>query len=628
LTQKSDLTHLAPPQRVETGNGLTLDPATRRNLELTRTLNGERQGSLLACIDRTLTCAGARLLASWLSSPLTDIAAIDLRLDAINALQKLQNLRQNAQKALKTCPDLERALARLALYRGGPRDLAAVRDALKQAETIRSALLEAQNTPIPEALLALIPTLGDHHALQDRLFRALSEKLPILARDGGFIARGYAPELDNLVELRDDNRRLIVGLQQKYEKLSGVTSLKIRHNMVIGYYIEVTPTNANNLLNNKELFIHRQTLASAVRFTTVELGELAKKIIEAADKALALEMRLFGDLVHAITARLSDLRRTANALATMDVTVSLAELALEQGYSRPIVDNSLTFDIKKGRHPVVEQALNVTNGATFVANDANLAPDRRLWLLTGPNMAGKSTFLRQNALIVLLAHMGSFVPAESAHIGIVDRLFSRVGAADDLARGRSTFMVEMIETAAILNQASERSLVILDEIGRGTATYDGLSIAWATLEHLHEVNRCRALFATHYHELTQLREKLPAMHCATMRIKEWEKDIIFLHEVAAGVADRSYGLHVAQMAGLPKAVIARAEDVLRNLENREENKKNANLIDDLPLFNAAPPAAVSLGSETEALLDNLDPDELTPKEALDFVYRLKKIYGQ
>ncbi|MFY9288884.1 MAG: DNA mismatch repair protein MutS, partial [Alphaproteobacteria bacterium] len=515
LTQKSDLKHVARPQKVATAKSVLIDPATRRNLELTRSLTGERQESLLATIDRTMTGAGARLLATRLMGPLTDVAAIENRLDAIEFTMQHKELRRDLRLYLQHSPDLERALARLALGRGGPRDLASVREALKQAESIRKALI-AEPKKLPNELKLEAEKLGEHQSLIDRLQRALAADLPMLARDGNFIARGYAPQLDELVTLRDDSRRLIAGLQQNYIQASGVSALKIKHNNVLGYYIEVTPTHADKLLANKDLFIHRQSLASAIRFTTVELSELERKITEAADKALAVEMQLFADLVLEVHGRVTELRRTAEAMAVIDVTAALGELAIEQNYARPKVDTSLNFNIKQGRHPVVEHVLKKNHSGTqFVANDCDLAPATRLWLLTGPNMAGKSTFLRQNALIALLAQMGSFVPAASAHIGIIDRLFSRVGAADDLARGRSTFMVEMVETAAILNQSTERALVILDEIGRGTATYDGLSIAWATIEHLHEMNKCRALFATHYHELTSLTSKLPALRCHT-----------------------------------------------------------------------------------------------------------------
>lgn len=628
LTQKSDLSHLKPPRAVIHAPYVAMDPATRRNLELTRTLSGERRGSLLDTIDRTLTSAGARLLAARLAAPMTDVSLISARQDALAFLLQRADLRAAQRKELSHTPDLERSLARLALGRGGPRDLAAVRDALGKAENLRSGLLAHKPEEMPDDLRESTKALGEHSQLQDRLSRALATELPLLTRDGGFIARGYAAQLDDLIALRDDSRRLIAGLQQDYAQASGVSGLKIKHNNVIGYYIEVTPTHADKLLAQKETFIHRQTMASGVRFTTVELSELERKISEAADKALALELQLFADLVKNVMGHLPALRQTAQALAEIDVTAALAELAAEQNYARPVMDESLTFSIKRGRHPVVEQALRrATSPAPFVGNDCDLGSDQRLWLLTGPNMAGKSTFLRQNALIALMAQMGSFVPAEAAHIGVIDRLFSRVGAADDLARGQSTFMVEMVETAAILNQAGERALVILDEIGRGTATYDGLSIAWATIEHLHEVNRCRTLFATHYHELTELASKLPALFCATMRIREWEKEIIFLHEVAPGTADRSYGIHVAQMAGLPKTVIARAETVLHGLETGDTGIKPAHLVESLPLFSvaAAKTAEKKADSALESAIRDLNPDDLTPKEALDKLYELKKL---
>lgn len=628
LTQKTDLSHLARPRKISGAETVAIDPATRRNLELTKTLTGEKHGSLLQVIDRTMTGAGARLLASRLVAPLTDVGGIEKRLDSLDFMVKTGALRQKLRDLLRQVPDMERALSRLVLGRGGPRDLAAIRKALLAAEAMRSALLAAGN--LPEEMREQNQALGEHSALIDRLSRALAAELPMLARDGNFVARGYSPQLDELVMLRDDSRRLIASLQDKYAGAGGVTGLKIRHNNVIGYYIEVTPLHADKLHAKKELFIHRQSLASAVRFTTVELGELERKITEAADKALAVELQIFADLVGEVAGRSEDLRRTATGLATIDVAAALAELAVEQNYARPKVDASLAFAIKGGRHPVVEQALKKSGSSTpFIANDCDLAPSHRLWLLTGPNMAGKSTFLRQNALIALLAQAGSFVPAISAHIGVVDRLFSRVGASDDLARGRSTFMVEMVETAAILNQSGERALVILDEIGRGTATYDGLSIAWATVEHLHEVNRCRALFATHYHELTGLTATLPHLKCATMKIREWEKQIIFLHEVAEGVADRSYGIHVAEMAGLPRPVIKRAEQVLKTLENAKNTggkNSDAEKRAALPLFAevmSAAPVEPPMNPELKAMLEGLRPDDVTPKQALELLYKLK-----
>jgi DNA mismatch repair protein MutS len=607
---------------------MEIDAATRRNLELLRSLSGERQGSLLATIDRTRTGAGARLLAAWLAAPLTAPKDIAARQDMIAFFVADERLRESLRERLKRVPDLERALSRLTLGRGGPRDLAAIRDALAEAAELR-ALLERppQLTPPPAGLAGVRRDLGHHVELVDRLARALAADLPLLSRDGGFIAPSYSPELDELRTLRDAGRRLIVELEGRYRGETGISSLKIRHNNVLGYYVEATSTHADKLLKDTA-FIHRQTMASAMRFTTVALGDLEQRIASAADKSLALELAMFDDLVGEVTARADALALAAQALATLDVTTALADLAVAERWRRPLVDDSRAFDVKQGRHPVVEAALARSHASAFVPNDCDLSESQRLWLVTGPNMAGKSTFLRQNALIVLLAQMGSFVPAASAHIGVVDRLFSRVGAADDLARGRSTFMVEMVETAAILNQATARSLVILDEIGRGTATFDGLSIAWATLEHLHEVVSCRALFATHYHELTSLAAKLPALAPHCMRVKEWQNEVVFLHEVAPGAADRSYGIHVAKLAGLPAAVIARAEEVLNTLEQGEQAGTLARLADDLPLFAATvrQTAPASAGpSPVEDALSKINPDELAPKEALELLYKLRAL---
>ncbi len=618
--------HLAPPVRVAPEAVMQIDAATRRNLELATTLSGERRGSLIATIDRTLTGPGARLLAEQLAAPLTAPDAIGARLDAVQFFLDRADQRAALGQRLRRCPDIERALTRLSLGRGGPRDLAALRDGLGQTALIRGILLAPGLVPLPALLARAEAGLGDHGAVVDRLQRALAAELPLVARDGGFIATHYAPELDQLRELRDESRRTIAALQARYAEATGVASLRIRHNNVIGYYIEVSAANVERLGGTLGPdFIHRQTMAGALRYTTVELGELASKIASAADRALALELRLFDDLTGEIIAGRPEIAAAATALATLDVAASHAECAAESGWTRPEVAPGTTLEITGGRHPTVEAAL--AGSASFIANDCVLGEDR-IWLVTGPNMAGKSTFLRQNALILILAQIGSFVPARRARIGIVDRLYSRVGAADDLARGRSTFMVEMVETAAILNQAGPNSFVILDEIGRGTATYDGLSIAWAALEHLHETNRCRALFATHYHELTALAAKLPALACHTMRVKEWQGDVVFLHEVAPGTADRSYGIHVARLAGLPKAVTGRAEEVLAILEKGDESGALARLADDLPLFRAsrrAAPEPAPRTSPAEDLLRDARPDELTPREALDLIYRLKAL---
>jgi DNA mismatch repair protein MutS len=573
-------------------------------------------------------------LAQRLAAPLTDPAEIGRRLDAVEYLAGAEELRAELRRRLKRCPDLERALSRLTVGRGGPRDLAALRDGLSAAGEIRGLLSAggdggpADPGAPPERLARAARDLGHHDGLVERLTRALAPDLPALARDGGVIAEGYAPELDEQRKLRDESRRLIANLQARYQRDTGINALKIRHNNVLGYYVELTPRQAEGLPADGP-FIHRQTLASAVRYTTVELSELERKIAAAGDKALAIEQQLVQDLVGEATARAREIDTAARALAEIDVAAGLAELAAVQRWCRPRVDDGPGFTVQGGRHPVVEAALAKDDAGPFVANDCELGPDSRLWLVTGPNMAGKSTFLRQNALIAVLAQMGSFVPAARAELGVVDRLFSRVGAADDLASGRSTFMVEMVEAAAILHQAGPKSLVILDEIGRGTATFDGLSIAWACVEHLHATNRCRALFATHYHELTSLAGRLDALANHTMRVKEWQGQVVFLHEVAPGAADRSYGIHVARLAGMPEAAVTRAEQVLETLERGDQAGALQRLAEDLPLFaamaepkrGAAP--AQSGPSAVEARLAEINPDELTPKQALELLYELR-----
>ena len=626
LTQQGKLPALAPPRRLGAGDVMEIDGATRRNLELTETLTGTRAGSLLASIDRTETGPGARLLGEHLAAPSTDPALIEKRLDAVAFFAAAERLRHAARETLRRCSDMARSMARLGVGRGGPRDLAALRDTLRETATLRALLREADFAAPPTLVAGIERDLGEHSGFVDRLTRALAAELPYLTRDGGFIAPGYASDLDELRKLRDESRRLVAALQARYASETGIATVKIRHNNVLGYHIEVTPAQASKM---GEGFIHRQTLASAMRYSTVELAELESKIASAADKALALELKLFDDLVAETKMHAPEIARAAVALASLDVAAALAELAVTERYCRPLVDDGTAFEIRQGRHPVVETALRRAQGQAFVANDCDLHEGQRLWLLTGPNMAGKSTFLRQNALMAVLAQMGSFVPAESAHLGVVDRLFSRVGAADDLARGRSTFMVEMVETASILNQAGARSLVILDEIGRGTATYDGLSIAWATVEHLHDANRCRALFATHYHELTALASKLDQLACHTMRVKEWQGDVVFLHEVASGAADRSYGIHVAKLAGLPASVIDRATQVLETLETGEQGGALTRLAEDLPLFSAASPKPQPpVSSPLETLLAELRPDELSPRAALDLLYKIRSLTGR
>jgi DNA mismatch repair protein MutS len=625
---------LSPPLRESAGASIAIDQATRGNLELMRTLSGERRGSLLDSIDRTVTSAGSRLLAQRLSAPLTDPEAIGRRLDGVASFVDDVAPRADTRSRLQAAPDLVRALARLAVSRGGPRDLAAIRDGVLAAADLARALASLKDVPADIAG-ALQSCRRPDGMLAAELSGALAAELPVFKRDGGFVRDGYDASLDETRALRDESRRVVAALQARYAEDTGVRGLKIRHNNVLGYFVEVTAQHGDKLTASplNATFIHRQTLAGQVRFTSSELGELEAKIASAADRALGLELEIFERLSARVIAQTAPIKECAEALARLDVASALAHLAAERDYTRPVVDDSHDFVIAGGRHPVVEQAL-ARDGTPFVANDCDLSPPKddqskivagRIWLMTGPNMAGKSTFLRQNALIAILAQMGSFVPAKSAHIGVVDRLFSRVGAADDLARGRSTFMVEMVETAAILNQAGPRSLVILDEIGRGTATFDGLSIAWATVEHLHDVNQCRALFATHFHELTALSGRLDRLHTATVKVKEWNGDVVFLHEVIAGSADHSYGIQVAKLAGLPASVIERARLVLAKLEQEDRAKPKG--FEDLPLFAAPykPPQETqdSAFALTVAAVAALNPDEMSPREAMEALYLLK-----
>jgi DNA mismatch repair protein MutS len=634
-TQVGKRPPLSPPAREAAGTTMAIDPATRANLELTRTLAGERRGSLLDAIDCTVTPAGSRLLAQRLAAPLTEGAAIARRLDAVAEFVADSAAREDIRDALRNAPDMSRALARLSVGRGGPRDLAGLRDGILAADQALTRL-EWLDDPPAEIKAVMDALRRPSRDLASEFARALADQLPLIKRDGGFVREGYETALDETRSLRDASRLVVAAMQARYADDTSIKGLKIRHNNVLGYFVEVTTQHGDKLMSPplNATFIHRQTLAGQVRFTTSELGEIEAKIANAGDRALGLELEIFDKLCAMALAASDDLRAAAHAFAMLDVATALARLAVDDNYVRPEVDHSLSFAVEGGRHPVVEQALK-RDGQPFIANSCDLSPapsqkNGQLWLVTGPNMAGKSTFLRQNALIALLAQIGSFVPATRARIGIVDRLFSRVGAADDLARGRSTFMVEMVETAVILNQASERSLVILDEIGRGTATFDGLSIAWAAIEHLHEANRCRTLFATHYHELTALSAKLPRMFNATVRVKEWQGDVVFLHEVLPGSADRSYGIQVAKLAGLPPAVIARAKSVLAKLEAQDRGQTARALVDDLPLFAVPSRAAAEKAppSEAERLLEAvkaLHPDEMSPREALEALYKLKTL---
>lgn len=612
---------LSPPRRHEITQHMAVDAATRDSLEILSSQQGGRIGSLIHAIDRTVTGAGARLLASDLGAPLTDMAAIRDRLTLVQWLHDDPLRRDSVREALKAIPDLARALGRIVAGRGSPRDLGQLRDGLGAARALRERLGRAAD--LPPLLARLLPDMDGHGALVEHLARALVETPPTERGQGGYIARGYDAALDALRDTSGNARRAIAALEAEYKAATGVQALKIRHNAVLGYFIEVPAARADALMKPDSGFAHRQTMAGAVRFNSPALHDEAMRIAQAGGHALAAEEAHFEELVEQVIAAREPIARTAAALARIDVAASHAHMAAEGDYCCPQLAEEPVIVIRGGRHPVVEAALRKA-GQPFVANDAMLAPHDRLWLVSGPNMGGKSTFLRQTALIVLIAQAGGFVPARSARIGIVDRLFSRVGASDNLARGRSTFMVEMVETAAILAQATERSFVILDEVGRGTSTYDGLALAWAIAEAVHDDNRCRCLFATHYHELTRLTGRLEAMSLHHVRAREWKGDLVLLHELADGPADRSYGLAVAKLAGVPPVVVARAKAVLARLEKgRDATGGLAAGLDDLPLFAAARAPEPEAKDELREALATIDVDALSPREALDALYRLK-----
>ncbi|MBB5987895.1 DNA mismatch repair protein MutS [Sphingobium sp. B1D3A] len=621
---KGRMPFLAAPVRLGSGAHLAIDPATRESLEIVQTQSGQRAGSLLAAVDRTVTGAGARLLAADLSAPLMNREAIEARLSLVQWFHDDGPLREDVRARLRALPDVGRALGRIAIGRGSPRDLGQLRDGLDAAHRLRERLGRLPSRP---ALLDdLLPHFDGHGELIDILQRAIVAAPPTEAANGGYIAEGYDAALDELRRLAGDGRRAIASLEARYREETGIAALKIRHNGVLGYHVEVPARHADALLAQDSGFTHRQTLAGVVRFNSVDLHEQAGRVAQAGAHALAAEAAHFEELVARTVRRREAIARTADALARIDVAAALAERGVEGGWTRPALVEDRCLDVSGGRHPVVEAALG-REGAAFVANDCRLDEGDRLWLVTGPNMGGKSTFLRQNALIVILAQAGSFVPARAARLGLVDRLFSRVGASDNLARGRSTFMVEMIETAAILAQATERSFVILDEVGRGTSTYDGLAIAWAVVEAIHDVNACRCLFATHYHELTRLAERLEALSLHHVRAREWQGDLVLLHEVSEGPADRSYGIAVARLAGLPPQVLARAKDVLARLEaGKAQTGGIAAGLDDLPLFAAAlAPQPDKAPDPLRERLAQTDADSLSPREALELVYALKQL---
>ena len=619
---------LSRPQRVDATSAMGIDASTRANLEIVRTQSGDRAGSLLATIDRTVTAVGARALAERLSAPSTEPETIRSRHDAVEWLLREPSTRASLRADLRRMPDIPRAVSRLLMGRGGPRELAAVRDGLAAALRVRDTL--RSTSPRGEAASALPPLDGLAGCWTDRFETCLADELPAKRSDGGFIRAGCQPELDRLRALASDSRQVIADLQGRYVAETGIRTLRIKHNGQIGYFVEVPSSSGEEILKgpNRDVFIHRQTMSGAMRFSTVELGELERGISTAGDQALAIELGIFEEMTAIVTSALPEIESTCAALAVVDVACAMAEIAAERDWTRPEMTSGLEFHVVRGRHPVVEEALRKA-GVPYVPNGCDLtgADAGRICLVTGPNMGGKSTWLRSNALMAVLAQAGAFVPAERATIGVVDRLFSRVGASDDLARGRSTFMVEMVETAAILNQATSRSLVILDEIGRGTSTFDGLSIAWAAVEYLHERNRCRALFATHFHELTALPDRLPRLSNVTLKVVEDRGDVVFLHEVVPGAADRSYGLQVAKLAGLPGDVISRARAIAEELESERparRRKPSARPVEELPLF--APPPPPPPRDELREVVSGIDPDSLSPRQALDALYAIREAF--
>lgn len=622
---RGSLPLLLPPVARRGDERMAMDAATRVSLEVLEAQGGGRAGSLLASVDRCSTGAGSRLLGEDLAAPLATRSAIEARHAAVAYFHRDPILRTDLRAMLRQCPDIARALGRIVAGRGSPRDLGQVRDGLSEARRLREVL--AGGTDLPLLLTTGIERLGGHSELIDHLDRALVASPPTERSQGGFIAAGYDHALDALRETSGNARRAIAALEAKYRDEMATPSLKIRHNKVLGYFIEVPARHADRLMAADSGFTHRQTMAGAVRFNSLGLHEEASRIAEAGGHALAAEEAHFEELTGEVVARREAIAATAEALARIDVAAGLAERAAEDDWCRPEMIDAPCLEVTGGRHPVVEAAL-ARSGDRFVANDCLLGTGDRLWLIGGPNMGGKSTFLRQNALILLLAQAGSFVPAQAARLGIADRLFSRVGASDNLARGRSTFMVEMVETAAILAQATPASFVILDEVGRGTSTYDGMALAWAVVEAVHELG-CRCLFATHYHELARLAETCDQLSLHHVRAKEWKGDLVLLHELATGAADRSYGLAVARLAGLPPPVLKRAKTILDRLEKgRAETGGLAAGLGDLPLFAAAAQQEEEAVDTLRERLGTCDVDALSPREALDLLYELKRLAAE
>ncbi len=630
ITQKNILPDLSLPHIVNHKNFMIMDVSTRRNLELSHTISGHYKGSLLSSINHTITKSGSRLLYSYLCSPLTDLKAINARHEAVEFLLSNFGIVEYARSVFREISDIERIIMRISMKKCIPRDLLALHTALEASKKLYVTMKE----------LLLPNELHDFDEISSKIESIIRPDSPNSLMEGGFIKKSYSARLTELYDLLENNNEIIEGLKLEYQAKTGVENLKICKNNLIGIFIEVTPKNLSKMADSE--FIHKQTIASSVRFTTERLRNLEVDIMNAEKLAIVLEQEIFWDLCGDIMKLAIPIRELAHNLSIFDVYCSFAHLAKEQNYVRPMMEESTNFFIENGRHVTVEQ--NLSN---FVPNNCDLNHNQRLWLITGPNMAGKSTFLRQNALMIILAQIGSFVPAAYAKIGIVDRLFSRIGASDDLAKGQSTFMVEMLETATILAQSTSNSFIILDEIGRGTSTYDGVSIAWGCLEHIHNILKCRSLFATHYHELTALSGALVALKNYTISIKEEKGGVLFLHKIIPGIADKSYGIHVAELAGIPKSVIKRAYEVLKNLEkNSKTSQKNMDSLieNNYSLFEYSEPSFLEtepkmqnhkmgpsvkpeddLGVKLEKAIADIKPDELSPKEALEILYKLKGI---
>ena len=629
LTQKGNLPPIRFPKSIKNESLMRIDSSTRKSLEISQTLIGNKKGSLIDTVDMTLTAVGARQLDKDISAPLTNIEEINGRLDMIDFLIDSNTVRDSIRKILKSSADIDRAKARVILSRGGPRDLESIKLGIEGAHNLDNILDNKKFEKFPKDFIVLKKHLNRCSELLNLLKSILSENLPLFVKDGGFVKKGYSKELDEVCSFRDQSRQHILEMEVEERAKTGLTSLKIKYNNVIGYFFEVTQLQKKKFLEikNAERFIPRQSLKGAARFVTEALSRLSESISNAAEQAIEIELRIFEEIKSLIKAQHDALANISYTLSRLDVASSLAEVSILHNFVRPNILDDQNLEIIGGRHPSVELVMQKNGENKFFSNDCHLDQEDKIWLLTGPNMAGKSTFLRQNALITILAQSGSFVPAEKASIGIVDSLFSRVGSSDDLASGRSTFMVEMLETAAILNQAGKKSLVIMDEVGRGTSTYDGLSLAWSILEHLHNTSHSRTLFATHYHELTKLSETLPSLSCHTMQVKEWENKVIFLYTVMSGVAKGSYGIHVASLAGIPNSVLRRAKKILQEFEtsgtrnnlSKEEKEVSTSKF-------------IKTNNKTE-IINNLindmsviNLDALSPKEALDKLYTyVKKI---